>query len=650
MKHPLLRFTLATVMTAAALMFPTVGRAQSSQIWSNDSGDGLWNQGGGVASDNVTPTGNNWNGNAWNGNDDDAVFNAGAAGTITVDNTGIGGPVTVDSMTFNSGDFTFTGDVLTENAFTRQNYEASTQASPNVYPGSETFITANNAANVTFSNQIVLSDLGENQQDYVTNNSSGNITFENIDFGPYTIENGVTPNPDNPIPGTPYAQATTIRRINLNDYGTGAIILDGAYTASAGYGGQIDFTGGTGTYDITANATFTGLAANVMNFYGGTLNIANSTFTSAQTIGIGGPDAATKVINLQGAQTIAMSVYNSEKYGSHPQPDGVVTYGTLNINQGTADTSTWSGGIGDDGSNLNTSAVAGGRLIVSGNIYGGGPMGIMTTGAGTVVLASATGNAYSIDDGQGFLAPTSTVNADLQSGTTLITNTSGSAFGTASFANNYALYASTGNGNPNNDYIYGTVHIEAGATLGGSGYTGVQTVGTGPQRNVPVTLYQVVIAESATSVIAPGDKGQANLGIAPSMATLHLIGGVQALNGLTMDFKLGTPGASDALDLGAGEFTLSGVVTVNLTAFDGTFAPGAAETFVLASGTGVWSDAGATFNFTPPAGDQVLSYMFDAIHDQFDVTVAVPEPSTYALIGLALLVLIGSGKLRKLNV
>jgi hypothetical protein len=234
----------------------------------------------------------------------------------------------------------------------------------------------------------------------------------------------------------------------------------------------------------------------------------------------------------------------------------------------------------------------------------------------TVVLSSASGNTYNEEDGNGYLLPGSTKAADLKTGST---NTSGGAFGFAS---------TTGNdpSNPGHNHTLANfVELEAGAVLGGTGIASQQIVADGP-----------------TSTITAGDPGQASLSLAPSLGTLHLAGGVSAPSGLTLSFKISADGLSnDKLDLGAGAFSLSGPITVDFTSL-GTVLPG--TTYILATGTGAWSDTGATFSSTSrPDGLFLESFDFNPAlgADSFSVEFKVaPEPSTWMLMGLGVLALV----------
>jgi len=212
--------------------------------------------------------------------------------------------------------------------------------------------------------------------------------------------------------------------------------------------------------------------------------------------------------------------------------------------------------------------------------------------------------------------------ASLEGGTTLITNGN---------SGNTPFGSSAGN-----------INVSGGATFGGNG---------------AISGSQLTKALAATAVLAPGDAGQANLGIAPSIGTLDLQGGLEADNGLTMDFKLtgeglapGSQGTSNdflevsTFTLGAGE-----TVTVNLTALD-ALATGTGNDYVLFSDSNGDFDSAtaANFNVIAPTG-----YALDSSYDGnggnggFDYTdgiltvqlVATPEPSANAMMlgGLAVL-------------
>jgi hypothetical protein len=281
-----------------------------------------------------------------------------------------------------------------------------------------------------------------------------------------------------------------------------------------------------------------------------------------------------------GSQTIVNNAYLTQKDGTN--------FGSTTLGQYNAGTSTFSGSVGLDNTGVTLTAPSGGRAIFSGQFYGHSPTGIVKTGAGTVEL-SGNNNNYGINNDFG---PNGTVAADIQQGKLVISNTSGSAFGGSS----------------------GTVDVETGAILAGNGISTQAVVGEGP-----------------TSVLSPGDGN--------ALGTLHLIDGVSAPTGLTMAFKISANGLSnDKLDLGAGDFSLSGPITVDFTSL-GTVLPG--TNYLLASGSGLWSDTGATFSSTSrPDGLFLDSFDFNPGNDTFSVEFKVaPEPATWALMGLGTLTL-----------
>lgn len=321
------------------------------------------------------------------------------------------------------------------------------------------------------------------------------------------------------------------------------------------------------------------------------------------------------VVLTEGAQTIG-SYVNAQDLDYTNHIDGTVTVGGS-----TADVSSYTGGIGMSGSGLDLTAYAGGRVNVN-TISGGSELGVTKTGAGTVVLYG--NNSYGLNPYFGGAA--GTVAMDIQQGTLLInTPLAGTSFGSGA----------------------GSVNIEAGATFGGNGATS----GT-----------QLTKAMAATAVIAPGDAGQANLGIAPSIGTLDLQGGLEADNGLVMDFKLtgeldGTqinnsfipvPGPEAGVDndfLEVSSFTLGGKVTVNLTALD---ALATGVYYTLFSDTNADAIDPASFDVIAPTGYALdSSYGGNGGNGGYDYTdgvltvqlVETPEPSTWAMMFGGLVVL-----------
>jgi hypothetical protein len=588
---------------------PGLGRAQSSEIY--DGGTGPWDAG----------TTSDWNAGVWtNGNN--AFFQA------ATNDVSVSGTVVTNYMEFDGGATltTISGGTIDQLPVTAYD---------------PTLITDYAGGPVSISSQIELSDMGGDEQTWINNNSNYDLKLGNIDFGAYTLQ----------------PTRTSERRVNLDSYSAGgSITLNGTYTDSAAYGyGEFNITGNSNSVvNFTANSNFSGfIDGQINNYAGGVENLYTDSFAASTPFSEQQANGGANEINLEGAFTIQPGLYDSMKNTGTATVDGVSDYGYAHINQATAAVSTWAGHINMDGTNLNLSAVSGGRLIVD-DFGGDTPLGLIVSGSGTVVLANVNGNGYDEKDGAGLLRSTSTVAADLQTGsTTLIDNTNGgtSAFGTAV---NIAPDASNPQTNGNYNYISTTsiVKLESGATLGGNG-------GSAPQ----------IVAEAADSVIAPGDAGQANLGIKPSIGTLNLTGGVDAENGLTLDFKL-TPNLDGSTEgttapgvdndyLMAGGMTLDGVITFNITSLGG-IATGTPYTLIDANGDLNFGD-NAVLKFNVPMGYELdpdygaargySGYLVDYAGGTLEVQfIAVPEPATYGLLGLGLLTLVAIGRFRRLSV
>jgi hypothetical protein len=397
--------------------------------------------------------------------------------------------------------------------------------------------------------------------------------------------------------------------------------MNGSFQGSATTPGRLELT--NGTMYLNGNFTNENAGGSLLAVDAGTAYINTNNLGTGQFDMYGGGGQATPELLTEGARNVTNQVVGLNYAFTDP-----FTSGSIVVGGSTADLSTFQN-ITLVVTGLTLTAVDGGRVDV-GSITGNGDIsGLIKTGAGTVVLESGS----TIPVTNGFNNETPPYVADIQQGTLLINNPlATSAFGSEG----------------------GTVRLRAGATLGGSGAVG---------NNQKVVVDGPVTTNGPTAVIAPGDAGQANLGITPSIGTLTLAGGLDAESGLTMDFKLTgglngqaggfpapAPGEDNDVLMGT-DFTLNGNVTVNLTAL-GT-GPLATETPYTLIDTSSSLLGNPTFTFVAPAGYALdLNYGADqgpggyifASSDTGGGTlsvelVATPEPSTYAMLfgGLAFL-------------
>jgi hypothetical protein len=585
--------TLTMVLSIALL--PTLGHAQASQNF--DGGTGTWDAG--VTQD-------------WDGGTD--TWTAGNYANFNSNTVTVSGTVVAAQLNFNGVATTISGGgtIDLNNPLSGGYTSINDNNNPGFSPGQAT----PNLNPVTISSQISLGNsTGGDFQAFVNDNTGyGNVpnsgsllTLGNIDFAA--------------------TSGTTRLQLNGEDNG-GTIVLNGDYTTSTSRGGEITFgNNGTGTYTLAPSADFTtfntgiaaGTAGGSFAMIGDVLNIDTSKFSGNQTMAFYYQPSGNQV-NIQGAQNIVLSIYNSQKNSGPDDGDGVSDIGQMHFTQSTADVSHWSGpgGVNQNGSNTTLGAVSGGRLDWDIALQGSSALGLTVNAqAGGVVVLSSNGNNYGLQDGNGILHPSSTVAANLLSGTTLITNTANSAFG-------------------NNT---GTVNLAAGATLGGTGFA-----------------TQTVVAAAANSVLTAGDPGQQSAGvhIAPSIGYLTL-GGLNASNGLTMDFKLNGGGTQIGVNndfIQIGTLTLAGTVTINLTALDN---PLIGEVYRLFS-AGSPVTGTPTFDVIAPTGYELDSsygngvgggYNYIRSTGLFSVEL-IPEPSTYGLMGLGLLALVAIGRFRRL--
>jgi hypothetical protein len=257
-------------------------------------------------------------------------------------------------------------------------------------------------------------------------------------------------------------------------------------------------------------------------------------------------------------------------------------------------------------------AAAGGRVNFIGDVFNGGGGLVVKIGAGTVNMGD-TGTVRAEDQSGGW---------EIQNGT-LLAGATNAITGSGVTIDNVAT----------SSLVPGT---QTRATLGGIGSV-----------SAPVT------AAGANSSITPGDPTINN-----GIGTLTLSGGLTAGTGVTFNIELNGAAANgyDTVAFNGSNLTLSGTVTFNFTNLSGKLdtTPYDVLTGFSANTTGGSSLDTAVYDLVAPAGYVATVDPTDLLPGAttfaVDFTaVSVPEPSTWAMIGLGLMVLVVMGRFRRLN-
>ncbi len=553
------------------MLMPTSALLAATSYWdSNGANSGLGGAGtwqdaaGNWSSDLAGETTTVWT----NAARDTADFR-GTAGAVT-----LSGTVSAEQLLFNSGGYTLSGGDLTigrssgSGNFTLIDVQSGT--------GTTTLnsgITIDDAGSVA-SNAIYTIDVSAASSSLVLD---GNLTLDHASgtpggtktFGFLTGDNTASIYVNGSILGGTNSGTMAL------EFGTGgsnqsqALALNGTF-----------YVNGDNS-DVTGNS----------RIHGGTVYVGhdNALGSGKLTFGSSGARGDMKLLT-NGAVTISNDLSMSGGATSQTYIGGV-----------TADDSTYSGdfnmnAFGSSGSpgtistpNAIFTAAAGGRVNFSGNVRSTSsvPRGLKVEGDGIIAFTRAAGNEY-----KGV--------TEINSGTLLLMNTSGSATGDAS-----QLVAGESG-----------VIIASGARLGGTGITTV-----------------LVEASAAGSIISAGDMTKEG---ARSIGTLHLDGGMKATSGAS--FEVDINGASiDVVDFGTADVDLDGLLTFDFESL-GTVNVGI--TYSLFAGTGDWTGSDATFAFNSPDGYVLDSgygsgngYIWDAVGNSLTIQFsAIPEPGAYALL------------------
>lgn len=415
---------------------------------------------------------------------------------------------------------------------------------------------------------------------------------------------------------------------NAGSTGT-AIVTSGTWSNAVGTSGRILYVGhsGTGVLEVSG-----GFVTNSIGYLG----------TNAG--GVGSATVSSGTWNNRGSLYVGGSV------------GGTGGVGTLTVNGGNV-TSTF-GYIGSNATALGTVTVTSGTWTNSVNLNVG------TSGTGTLTISGTSGTGGLVIVG-GILSKGTAGTIDLNAGGTLQigTGTTTGVLGTDLVNNGALVFNRIGSGTVAASISgNGSLTTRGAATLrfsGTSNYTGATVIDDGS------FLVNGGLGDTAVSVNAGGllggsgtigGRGTVNAGgtLAPGDGIGSLaIGGATLLDGALFAYEINSsaPLAADLLRI-TGDLSLAGTVGLTLTDLatnPATFADG--TTFSLINYTGGWNGGVFTYVGSTLAdggiftvGDQLWRIDYDAAggglnfaseyapESQFVNIVAVPEPSTYALL------------------
>jgi hypothetical protein len=439
---------------------------------------------------------------------------------------------------------------------------------------------------------------------YVTSATSGNVAIEGgINFTNNTSD---ATDPGNHSDGSPGLDldATTSGGTFTLDSAVTTVEVAGNHPTQNGNQPTLLFTGSNAnnTLTLTTGASFTNTRVEAN---GGTILDQGATFVRTNGVLLNGNGP----IFVGGggqylADTAGMTISDTVSFTSG---GGSIGSDLAAVTTFSGDNSYNNGLVAIAYANANDpidlTAAAGGRVNILGDVVNANGGMVSKTGAGIV----------NIDDNNN--ARIQQYGWDIQNGT-LLANSSGTITTGGLSIDNVATSALVPN-------------TQTYATLGGLGNVSALTTAVG-----------------ANSSITPGDPTVNN-----GIGTLTLSGGLTATSGLTLNFVLngeGTVSGTNSSLLIVPTLTLDGVVTVNFTTLD-TVVTDSYYTVMSANNApgSTWTGT-PSFTFNAPAGYEVENYVFDKRGDTFSVEFeAVPEPSTWALMGLGALLVAGSARFRK---
>lgn len=422
--------------------------------------------------------------------------------------------------------------------------------------------------------------------------------------------------------------------------------------------GTIDIGATTvsGTLTYTGSGETTDRVVNLAGTTGGAIIDQSGTGLLKFTSGFTATGAGAKTVTLQGSSS----------------GTGEISGTIVNSSSATSVTKSGSGTWVLSGANTYTGVtnVAGGVLSTSLLANGGSASGIgqSSNGAGNLLLGNGatiryTGGATSTDrlfTINGTAAGHSATIDASGSGAVSLTNTGSIAYGTTNQTRTLNLRGTNTGANTlsatianNGSGAVSVVKSDAGTWVltGTHTYTGATTINGGTMLINGSTAAGSAVALNAATLGGSGTVGglvttagtSSRLSPGNSPGTLTLAGGLNAAAGADFAFELGT--SSDLLNLGSGVFT--GSTAANGLVFDFADAGGltAGTTYTLATfGSSSGLDYTDLLGNTIPSGFVLNSgfgtngFLINSGNLQVQFS-AIPEPGSYLLLGLGLLVL-----------
>lgn len=459
---------------------------------------------------------------------------------------------------------------------------------------------------------------------------------------------------------------------NQNTFGTVELQTNGVMTASgslvmggtgSGAVATFNITGGSATFSGSNNVIGAGnssLSSSTINISSGSLSLGNTDIGKAGTgaINVTGGSLSTLATNIGSGSVGEISISSgTANLGATTIGSAINGTGTLSVSGGTTTVTTVT--MGNAANTTNAVNISGGTTTFGTTTIGNaatststvsvtngtlnlGATKIGTSGSGTLLISGGTVNASSLSSVGGSSTTTGT-------GTINVSGTG--RLNVSSTGDTYIGERSTTSGNVGNFTQSGGI-----VELGGAGQTGRLIIGSSNAAgsdvtgNVTISGGQFMGRMLIGSNVA-GALGGGTLTVLGSNAT---IGSIATGNGLELrsngeiNFVMDSVGIS-TLNYANGNFSISdgAQVTLDITSYIGGLgAIGQQTTFTLINAanysaaltTATLNDYFSVVGSNPYYSSVVFS--LDTVNKDVNVTLtaAIPEPSTWALIGLGIFI------------